>query len=106
MYHKVMVPLDGSDLAECVLPHVKEFIKSSLAKSVVFVRVVEPLPLLAYGELAETFPLSAYGESYKDRLDHWQNVEEERRFAAEEYLKKAISFLNEYGERVQYEVLI
>jgi hypothetical protein len=23
MYHKIMVPLEGSDLAECVLPHVE-----------------------------------------------------------------------------------
>ena len=106
MYHKVMVPLDGSALAECVLPHVKDFIKSSLAKTVVFVMVVEPLPLLVYGELAETFPMSAYGESYADRLDHWQSVEAERKSTAEEYLKKASSFLNEYGERVQCEVLI
>ena len=106
MYQKVMVPLDGSDLAECVLPHVKDFIKSSLAKTVVFVRVIEPLPLLVYGELAETFPLSTYAEPYADRLDHWQSVEAERKSAAEEYLKKASSFLNEYGERVQCEVLV
>jgi len=106
MYQNVMVPLDGSDLAECVLPHVKDFIKSSLAKTVVFVRVIEPLPLLVYGELAETFPLSTYAEPYADRLDHWQSVEAERKSAAEEYLKKASSFLNEYGERVQCEVLV
>ncbi|HLA05548.1 MAG TPA: universal stress protein [Syntrophales bacterium] len=106
MYKKVMVPLDGSDLAECVLPHVKDFIKSSLAKTVVFVMVVEPLPLLLYGESVEAFPVSTYGESYAARLEHWQTVEAERKSAAEEYLKKASSFLNEYGERVQCEVLI
>ena len=69
MYQKVMVPLDGSDLAECVLPHVKDFIKSSLAKTVVFVMVVEPLPLLLYGESVEAFPVSTYGESYAAKLE-------------------------------------
>ena len=26
MYDKIMVPLDGSDLAECVLPHVEAIV--------------------------------------------------------------------------------
>jgi len=43
MYEKIMVPLDGSELAECVLPHVEGFIKGCHVSKVVFVRVVEPL---------------------------------------------------------------
>ena len=27
MYKKIMVSLDGSELAECVLPHVEAFVK-------------------------------------------------------------------------------
>ncbi len=40
MYEKIMVPLDGSELAECVLPHVEAFIKGCHVANVVFVRVV------------------------------------------------------------------
>ena len=42
MYRKILVPLDGSKLAECVLPHVEILAKTSQVQEVVFVRVFEP----------------------------------------------------------------
>jgi len=42
MYKNIMAPLDGSELAESVLPHVKAFIKGFDISDVVLVRVVEP----------------------------------------------------------------
>ena len=42
MYKKILVPLDGSELAECVLPHVEAIAKGCGAKIVVFVRVAQP----------------------------------------------------------------
>jgi nucleotide-binding universal stress UspA family protein len=42
MYKKIMVPLDGSKLAECVYPHVEALVKGGQVGEVVFVRVVEP----------------------------------------------------------------
>jgi nucleotide-binding universal stress UspA family protein len=42
MYKTILVPLDGSKLAECVLPHVETLIKGAQAKRVIFARVVEP----------------------------------------------------------------
>ncbi|OGP56337.1 MAG: hypothetical protein A2Y65_10400 [Deltaproteobacteria bacterium RBG_13_52_11] len=49
MYKKIMVPLDGSELAECVLPHVESIAKGCGVPKVIFVRVVEPsfLPIAA-----------------------------------------------------------
>jgi len=41
MYQKILVPLDGSVLAECVLPHVEVLARGCQAKSIVFIRVVE-----------------------------------------------------------------
>ncbi|MFC1924072.1 universal stress protein, partial [Chloroflexota bacterium] len=41
MYQKIMVPLDGSELAECVLPHAEAIARGCLTKEVIFVRVVE-----------------------------------------------------------------
>ena len=48
MYQKIMVPLDGSKLAECVLPHVEAIAKGCLVKEVVFVRVVEIAQIMNY----------------------------------------------------------
>jgi nucleotide-binding universal stress UspA family protein len=42
MYKKILVPLDGSELAECVLAHVATIAGGCGTKSVVFLRVVEP----------------------------------------------------------------
>ena len=41
MYEKIVVPLDGSKLAECVLPHVEELAKSCSTKEVILVTVTE-----------------------------------------------------------------
>jgi len=54
MYNRVLVPLDGSKLAECVLPHVEALAKGCQAAVVEFVQVyapfqippsIEPVPL-------------------------------------------------------------
>jgi nucleotide-binding universal stress UspA family protein len=42
MYSKIMVPLDGSKLAECVLPHVEALAKGCQVKEVEFIKVFEP----------------------------------------------------------------
>lgn len=43
MYTKILVPMDGSEIAECVLPTVEWFARVSNVKEIVIVRVVEPL---------------------------------------------------------------
>ncbi|HEY78800.1 MAG TPA: universal stress protein [Dehalococcoidia bacterium] len=45
MYEKVLVPLDGSELAECILPHLESIAKGCGVKSIVFLRAVEPVHL-------------------------------------------------------------
>ena len=45
MYKNILVPLDGSQLAECVLPHVESIVRGCQAPTVNFVRVTEPLHL-------------------------------------------------------------
>jgi len=44
LYKKILVPLDGSELAECVLPHVKAIAAGCSTGQVVLLRIVEPLP--------------------------------------------------------------
>jgi nucleotide-binding universal stress UspA family protein len=49
MYKKILVPLDGSELAECILPHVEKIIKSGGVEEIIFIRVVEPVLLYGSG---------------------------------------------------------
>lgn len=42
MYEKMLVPLDGSPLAECVLPHVEKLAKDCHMKEVILLRICEP----------------------------------------------------------------
>ena len=53
MYSKIMVPLDGSQLAECVLPHVEAVTIGCKIATVVFVAV---LALIATGVHAQSLP--------------------------------------------------
>ena len=46
MYQHIMVPLDGSELAECVLPHVEAITAGSSVSRVTLVQVVTPLKLI------------------------------------------------------------
>lgn len=43
MFHKILVPLDGSEVAECVLPHVKALAAGNEEASIVFIYAVSPL---------------------------------------------------------------
>ena len=43
MYQHILVPLDGSELAECVLPHVKTIAEGCNVVKVTFIRAVGPL---------------------------------------------------------------
>jgi len=45
MYKKVLVPLDGSKLAECVLPHVEALAKGCQAAAIHFVQVYAPFQI-------------------------------------------------------------
>jgi nucleotide-binding universal stress UspA family protein len=47
VYQKILVPLDGSELAECVLPHVISIAKGCGTSEVVLLRVCEPPVILA-----------------------------------------------------------
>ena len=43
MYKKVLVPMDGSKLAECVVDHVKSIATGCQVPTVVLLRVIEPI---------------------------------------------------------------
>lgn len=50
MYEKVLVPLDGSELAECALPHVMNLFRKGVVEEIILLEVVDiPSVLLEEG---------------------------------------------------------
>ena len=47
IYKNIFVPLDGSELAECVLPHAESIAKRCGVESIFFVRVIELVHIVA-----------------------------------------------------------
>ena len=92
MYEKIMVPLDGSELAECVLSHVEGFIKGCHVSNVVFVRVVEPI----------TAPV---GNVYIGREESRER-ESTRKSAVKDYLNQIVDRLKHEGTELYSEVLV
>jgi nucleotide-binding universal stress UspA family protein len=72
MYRIILVPLDGSKRAEAILPHVEQLAKRYESK-VIFLRVVEPPPLMV-------IPAQPDMNLYHQQM-------EQRREKAESYLK-------------------
>ena len=92
MYQHVMVPLDGSELAECVLPHVKTIAIGCNIVKVTLVRVVAPLHIR--GGMEVRIPPEEREHLEKRSMDN-----------AKEYLEKIVDSLKETGIAAQSEVL-
>ena len=96
MYNKIMVPLDGSELAECVLPHVESIATGCKVANVVFVRVMRPIQLQA------SIPADGIFGFDEKKL---AQMEEQRKQSADAYLKKIVESSRIEGAVVSYEVL-
>ena len=92
MYRKIMVPLDGSELAECVLPHVEAIANGCGVPEVIFVRVVEHI---------EMQPDWDYAASEEVRSP----VDAECKAQAEEYLREIAGRVKYQGADVHTTVL-
>jgi nucleotide-binding universal stress UspA family protein len=95
MYEKILVPLDGSELAECVLPHVEAFIKDYHVNNVVLVQVVEPPQKSSYLDYEES---ASFTKELKER-------EEDRRAYAKKYLDQVMNRLEHEGTDIHTEVI-
>lgn len=98
MYQKILVPLDGSELAECVLPHVEAIASGCRAGNIILARVVEPF------ELPASLEYDTY--SRKDLVVEWQKAELEQRSAAEDYLDRLANQMRKEGRDVQSQVIV
>jgi nucleotide-binding universal stress UspA family protein len=75
MYKKTLVPLDGSELAECVLPHVEAIAKGCDVESVVFVRALDTyMPSAAQAYIGESLMKEIEENNEKETREYLDEV--------------------------------
>jgi nucleotide-binding universal stress UspA family protein len=92
MYSKIMVPLDGSKLAECVLPHVETLAKGCQVKEVEFIRIFEPFRMPSGSDFVM---------SEKDAA----KIDAENKADAEKYIQGVVKTAQNMGIKVSGKVL-
>jgi nucleotide-binding universal stress UspA family protein len=93
MYTKILVPLDGSELGEVVLPYVKWFTEVSRVNEIVFLRVVEPLRI-------------AGGLETQVEPDEKEDIESDAAGLARKYLNKIAGQFKDGGFKISRAVLV
>jgi nucleotide-binding universal stress UspA family protein len=99
MYKKILVPLDGSELAECVLPHVESVVKGCQVPDVIFLRVVEP----AYIPTGATDLTTVYTEA--DAKKTREKTDAINKASAEDYLN-GVAARYRYGDARNLSVVL
>ncbi len=101
MYKKIMVPLDGSELAECVLTHVESIARGCGSTNIIFVCVVEPvhLPVGTESDGGPVFTEKDAARIRKETDSHNQEV-------AKQYLDRLISRTKYHGLDVKGAVIV
>ncbi len=113
MYKRIMIPMDGSKVAECVLSHADAFFKNGLVEKATFVTVMEPvsLPLLestfGFHLLPPTNnpPMTGKKTIYSLNSEQLEKMEEDRKRQAAEYLENIAARFSKYGTKIVCEVL-
>jgi len=93
MYQHIMVPLDGSELAECVLPHAEAVATGCNTSTVTLVMVVPPLHM--YG-----------GAESRISPEERKHLEEDSVEVATAYLEEKAQPLRDKGILVEVKVLL
>jgi nucleotide-binding universal stress UspA family protein len=93
MYTKILVPLDGSQISQCVLSHVRTMALGLNLPQVTILRIVEPLPDDVRNGLVELG-----GEQIPA-------LEEKRKKEASDYVSGITKMLREEGAHAKGEVL-
>jgi len=91
MYKTLVVPLDGSKLAECVLPHVETLAKGCHVENIIFLRMVEPFTRVV-------------GEVFSQ--EQIKRINSEMISEAEGYLQTLLKGLRYNGVKTKSEVIV
>jgi len=94
MYTNILVPLDGSELAECVFPHLETITKGCGVSNVLLVRAVEPFFVPSYVYASVVSAISP------------KEVDAENRALARKYLDGVVSRLSLNGAQIKTEVIM
>lgn len=94
MYEKIMIPLDGSELAECVMPHLDALLDDSkeMIKEVVLIAVVKPL--------------ISYNSQYYIDPEIVKESESAKVASAREYLDRIAENFKDKAQRIRTEILV
>ena len=93
MYSKILVPLDGSELAECVLPHLDSLAKGCNVKEIIFLRAVEPFHT----------PSSINAASLNE--EDIKRIDSDNKASAEDYLSELVSRMKNNGVTINSEII-
>lgn len=91
MYNKILVPLDGSENAECILEHVKAVATGCHVPDVVLLRVIESFP--------------AYYMDYRISEEFIRQSQDAAKADAREYLTKTADKMTKQGMSVSTQVI-
>jgi nucleotide-binding universal stress UspA family protein len=91
MYKKILAPLDGSQLAECTLAHIKAVATACQVPEVVLLQIIEPITRRGYmpAELAE---------------DTYRDTKEAAEVQAKDYLSEVADSLKKDGIAVETDI--
>jgi len=113
MYKKVLVPLDGSKVAETALRHMRMLSKAGLIGELVILKVVEmPAPVAMPMAVEEGFDFSGYEDIYfKEAKKYIQGVESQLKsegikVKSETILGRAVSTILEYQKENNIDLII
>jgi nucleotide-binding universal stress UspA family protein len=108
MYKKILLPLDGSKLAECALTYVEELAKGCNAEAIILVSVTEQVRGRTYApEASEVYRSSEQPGISGGGTDSGITVTfGKKRGQAQRYLDRIAKGLNAKGMKVQTEVLL
>jgi nucleotide-binding universal stress UspA family protein len=93
IYEHALVPLDGSALAEGVLPHISALAQKGLVKKITFIRVVEAVINQAIG-----------GDLVISAAE-WKALEQSKKAETEKYLEQLTKQLNFDNVEIKWEAL-
>lgn len=91
MYQKILVPLDGSSLAECVIPHIEAIAKAE-SSLVELISAIEPVEIPTRGKIALTD-------------DDLKQISYELKKETRKYLERIAERLKKSGIKATYTIL-
>jgi nucleotide-binding universal stress UspA family protein len=92
MYKKILVPLDGSPIAECVIPHI-EAIAKPCGSQVELISIVEPVEIPTRGQIAVSD-------------DDLKKINNEAKKETHKYLDSILERLNRSGIKATHIILM